>query len=108
MSEDRTKVSGGIGLPKMLLTLDLFPEKIPVFNSQGKTAIPTYFGGLVSLVLSYVWLLYALTKIQHLMLQSNPQVVEFVERDAFDSSFEFHANEKSGHMLAVGLVDFLT
>ena len=42
------------------------------------------------------------------MLEHNPQVVEYFERDAFDASFEFHANEKSGHMLAVGLVDFHT
>ena len=60
MKEVRTKTSGGIGLPKMLLTLDLFPAKIPVFNSQGKSAIPTYFGGLVSLVLNFVWLIYTL------------------------------------------------
>lgn len=53
---------GGFGLPKMLLTMDMFPAALPEFNSQGKLSIRTFFGGFISVGFLYVMFLYAVVK----------------------------------------------
>ena len=43
---------------------------------------------------------YALIKLQFMLLRKRPDVIEFVEEDAFDESVKYHTNT-NGFMIAV-------
>ena len=108
MKEQRGERVAGFGLPKMLIEADMFPAQIPSFNSKGRDAIKTYFGGLNSLIINYLFFLFALVKFQQLVTRHNPQIVEYVETNAFDATDEFNPGEDEGFMIAVGFVDHFT
>ena len=75
-----------LGLPRMLLTLDMFGSPLPAFNVRGEQSVRTHCGGCVSLLIMYLTFIFATLKLQHLMSKHNPSVNYFVERDAFDES----------------------
>ena len=100
--KDRSESCAGFGLPKMLLEADLFPAPIPQFNSRGEEAVKTYFGGLISLIIKYLFILFALVKFEHLMTRHNPQIVEYDETNALDATDEYNPGEDSSFMIAVG------
>ena len=55
-----------LGLPKMLLTLDMFGAPLPAFNMQGEDTVRTHCGGCISLAIMYVTFLFATLKLQQL------------------------------------------
>ena len=75
-----------IGLPKMLLTLDMFGAQLPTFNLKGEEKVRTHCGGCTSLIIIYVTFLFATLKLQHLLSKHNPTVNTFVQRDALDEN----------------------
>ena len=72
MKERRGERFAGFGLPRMLLKADMFPAPIPQFNSKGKDAIKTHFGGLISITINIVFFLFAAVKFDHLITRHNP------------------------------------
>ena len=46
----------------MLLQADQFPANLPGFNSRGKPAISTYFGGIVTIIFYYLFFIFAVVK----------------------------------------------
>ena len=68
----RSESYAGLGLPKMLLDVDLFPAPIPQFNSKGENGVKTYFGGLISLIILYLFFLFAVVKFEQLITRHNP------------------------------------
>ena len=85
MSEQTSTRSVGIGLPKMLIKSDMFPAPLPHFNIKGKAGIKTYFGGMVSIIINYLFFLFAVVKFQQMMTRHNPQIVEHLETNSFDA-----------------------
>ena len=96
-----------IGLPRMLLTLDMFSEPLPAFNIDGSGSVRTYCGGCVSLLMMYVIFLFAVLKFQHLISKHNPSVNTFVERDAFDEN-DVWVGSETDFMMAFAVTDYLT
>ena len=74
------------GLPKVLLTLDMFGAPLPTFNLKGEEKVRTHCGGCTSLIIIYVTFLFATLKLQHLLSKHNPTVNTFVQRDALDEN----------------------
>ena len=106
--KEKSESCAGFGLPKMLLQADLFPAPIPQFNSRGKKAVKTYFGGLISLIMIYLFFLFAVVKFLHLVTRHNPQIVEYDETNAFDAADEYSPGENNSFMIAVGFQHYLT
>lgn len=92
----------------MLLEADMFPAPLPHFNSRGKTAVKTYCGGLISLVINYLFFQFAAMKLKHLVTRHNPQIVEFEETNGFDGTEEYNPGEDESFMIAVGFTHYLT
>ena len=108
MKEQRSERFAGFGLPKMLIEADMFPAPIPQFNSKGKDAVKTYCGGSISLVINYLFFLFAMIKFEQLITRHNPQIVEYLEKQALDATDEYLPGGDQGFMIAVGLVHLLT
>ena len=108
MREQKREDCAGFGLPKMLIEADSFPAPLPLFNSKGQEAIKTYFGGLVSLIINYLFFLFAVVKFQQLVTRHNPQIVEYLETFGFDGTDEYNPGEDENFMIAVGFVDHFT
>ena len=108
MEKQHSERFTGFGLPKMLIKADMFPAPIPQFNSKGKNAIKTYFGGFISFISYYLFFLFAMVKFEQLITRHNPQIVEYLETNALGATDEYNLGDDSGFMIAVGLVHFLT
>ena len=85
MQEQRSERFIGFILPKMLIEADMFPAQIPQFNIKGKDTIRTYCGGLISLIINYLFFLFAMIKFEHLITRHNPQIVMYDENNGFDA-----------------------
>ena len=92
--------TSGIGMPKMLLNMDMFGEPLPGFNIEGRREVRTYLGGFVSFVIIYILFMFSVLKLQHLLSKHNPVVNSFVERDAFDDSDIWNGEEEQDFMMA--------
>ena len=91
------------GWPNLLKKFDLFAAPLPGFNIGGETTVQSNTGGLVSISILSVTLLFALLKLQDLLTKHNPTISSFVEEDAFGPSDKFD----TGHddfMMAFALV----
>lgn len=89
-----------IGLPKMLITMDMFGEPLPTFNIKGESDVRTHCGGCLSIIIIYIMILFATLKMQHLLLKHNPSVNIFTERDAFDETHVWYYNDQVDFMMA--------
>ena len=69
--------------------LDLYAEPVPSFNLKGITSFPTLAGGLVSIIIIIIMIMYGSFKLMHFLLRSNPIIGEYVELDAIDSEQKF-------------------
>ena len=80
-------------LSKTLDTLDQFKREMPTFNLQGRTAVSSLAGGVMTVVIFSVMMLYALVKFAHLMSNHNPNISSHRQPDYFDSSEIFDLKE---------------
>jgi hypothetical protein len=95
------------GLPKMLLTVDMFGSPLPGFNAGGDESVRTHSGGCLSLIIMYITFLFATLKLQHLMMKHNPSVNVFVDEEAFDETDVWYAEEQD-FIMAFSVVDYGT
>ena len=104
----RALKSVNIGLPKMLLTIDMFRAPLPVFRLQGRESVRTHCGGCMTLLIMYVSFLFAIQKLQHLIAKHNPAINVFVEQAAFDERHVWRGSENDDFMMAFAVVDYVT
>ena len=78
----------------MLKDLDLFAIPLPGFNIKGKEAVSTYAGGMLSLAIMYISLMFAALKMVHLLSRHNPSVNTFVQKDAHGTDDVFRPAEE--------------
>ena len=59
--------------------MDIFQKDLPGFNLKGKEKVSTVFGGLITVILIIIMLLYGGIKLKHLVDRANPNVSTFVK-----------------------------
>ena len=91
----------------MLLDLDSYAQPLPTFNIGGASEVRTHCGGCISLIILLVVFLFATLKMQHLLSNHNPQVNTFLERDAFDESHIWKAEQDDDFMVAFTVTHFI-
>ena len=62
----------------------------------------------MTFIVYYLLFLFAVVKFSHLLTKHNPQIVEYEETDALDSTDVYNPGEAEDFMIAVGLFHFLT
>ena len=96
------------GLPRMLLTADMFPRPIPAFNISGETEVRTHLGGCISIAIMYVTFIFATLKLQHLLSRHNPSVNVFVDQDALSYDDIWDGANEDDFMVAFAVVDYMS
>ena len=62
---------------KVLETVDAFSEPIPVFNVRGKTKVSTGAGGILTLLVAAVVLMYGFIRFEHMLSKYNPNINDY-------------------------------
>ena len=96
----KPELRSGIGLPKMLLTMDMFSEPLPMFNIRGQSDVRTHCGGCFSILIIFTAIAFALVKLQHLLAKQNPTVNIFTRENAFDETDVWRAKDQKDFMMA--------
>ena len=97
----------GLGLGSQLKRFDLFPSPIPGFNINGRDALQTGAGGLISFCIVYISFIFAFHKLMHMLERHNPQVNSYVNYDAFNFDDVFDIKEQNFRM-AFAVEQYLT
>ena len=80
----------------LLKRADAFPKKLPGFNLDGREKVSSVFGGILTIAMLIVMLLYAGIKLIMLVNRENPTVSTFKEE--FVLSSEDKLNLKNANM----------
>ena len=73
--------------------MDLFGAEIPKFTLGGHKSVQTLFGGLVSFCIVYVTFLFAVMKLQHMIIKKNPTINFSVDEEAMTEGDRFDTQE---------------
>ena len=73
------------GIIRALQNIDIFGRSIPGFNIDGKNIIKTPTGGLLSLLIPIIVLIFAGLKFIHMWERYNPQVSQVTRRHYYTS-----------------------
>ena len=71
---------------KVFKSVDMFGADSPGLNFNGRSSIKTFTGAISSIVVISVTFLFALLKLQFLLLRKQPDIVEFIDKEFFDNS----------------------
>ena len=77
----------------MLEEIDAFREPIPVFNIRGKTSVRTRAGGVLTILIATVVLMYAAVRFEHMISKYNPNINDYYVDVA--TGEEANLNEKN-------------
>ena len=94
---DRLNGSQPSMISYLLKKVDMFELDLPTFNLKGKSKVASVCGGLVSVVIITIMLLYSGIKLTMLVNRENPNVSTFSEE--FVLSSEDKLNLKEAGML---------
>ena len=86
--------------------IDVFGAKLPAFNIQGQTQVLTVSGGILTALLSVVFIGYASLKLTHLMDKKNPLIAELKETNFYDFNTRINLNE-IGYKMAFTVEGYL-
>ena len=80
MKDTSKKKLKGTGLEELTAPfklIDLFGAPMPTFNIKGETKVMTVSGGVLTIFIFIVFLIYALLKLEMLVTAKNPTVTEY-------------------------------
>ena len=63
--------------------LDIFGQNLPTFILKGKDKVQTRIGGVVSILIGILVLMYACLKFSHLIDRHNPVMNSFYKEDYY-------------------------
>ena len=63
----------------VLEDIDAFSKPIPVFNIRGKTSVSTWAGGLLTIAIATVVLMFAIIRFEHMMSKYNPNINDYYD-----------------------------
>ena len=92
---------------KFLKLVDIFGIDTPKLNLRGKHQVRTDVGGVTSLFVMIILLLFSVLKFEHLTSKHNPQVNTYVQHDALNG-FRYYLNDESGFMVAFAFENHFT
>ena len=69
---------------------DMFAAPVPVFNIRGQTEVRTFVGSFMSVSLMMVTILFAIQKLQVMLLRKRPDIIVFTDDAGTDSSLKFN------------------
>ena len=72
---------------------DMFAAPVPSFSIRGRTEVKTHAGAFMSLAIMTVTILFALLKLQFMLLRKRPDVVSFVDEEGIDNSTPFNISD---------------
>ena len=86
--------------------MDLFGRPVPGFKINGHERVNTTTGGLITLLMMSILILFGLLRLQHLLTHHNPTINTYTEVDALiDQKFDPLENDL---FIAVGLEEYTT
>lgn len=62
----------------------MFGESLPTFNVKGNTEVSTTTGGILTVLIVIVLLIYGAIKFDMLMDKYNPEISEVTEKEIYD------------------------
>ena len=69
----------------LLKRVDFFKRDLPTFNLRGQSKISTIYGGIATVMLATIMLLYAGIKLKMLANRENPNISKFTEEFILNS-----------------------
>ena len=75
-----------------LKQIDIFGANLPMFHIEGETQVQTVSGGILTALLSVVFIGYALIKLTHLLDKKNPLIAETKETNFYDFNTKVNLN----------------
>ena len=95
------------GLPTFIKQLDMYGLPMPGFNIEGEQTLNTNTGGVCSIMIIYVTLLFAILKFVNMINKENPTVFSYFEPDAVEVDYMFNMIDED-FMIAFSLEDYNT
>ena len=83
-------------------SFDMFGAPMPSLHIRGEPVVKTSAGACISIIVIGLTSLFALIKLQFMLTRSSPEVVQFVNDDAFDFSDRFKLDDEE-FMFAVSV-----
>lgn len=93
-------------MQRTLEKFDLFGAPIPGFNIKGKTEARTYSGGLLSLLISTVVLMFAVIKFLQLIDRYNPNISQVLQKSYYTENDLYNTRENN-FRLAFSLENYI-
>ena len=87
--------------------MDMFGANVPSLNMNGRSSIQTFTGACISILMMILSTLFAILKLQFLLMRKKPNVVEYVEASAFDYTEIYNVAENE-FMMAISVERFGT
>ena len=88
-------------IQNQLRRIDSFGKELPTFNLKGNTHVNTIYGGIVTLTMYILTLLFAIAKAVILINGYNPHISETTELDSFQIFDKINLNEINYRMAFV-------
>ena len=88
----------------LLKTLDIFGKPVPQFGFKGEKTVRTKAGGCLSFIVITITFLFAVLKLQHMLLKRNPTVTQLTETGGTND--EIFDLKEEGFMMAFALEDY--
>ena len=82
-----------LDIRSVLERLDTFGKPLPGFNIKGRDKVTTIAGGVSTILISGIVLLYATTKLLHMESKNNPNISSFIREAEFNSEDILNLNE---------------
>ena len=83
--------------------MDMFGANAPVLNINGTSSINTFTGACFSILTMSVATLFALLKLQFLLIRKSPDVISVVEASHFDSTETTYNIAENDFMTAISV-----
>jgi len=87
----------------VLESIDGFGEPLPTFNLKGSDKVQTKVGGITTLIIIIVVILFSIVKFEHLISKYNPQMSSYFREIPFEEKVNF--NDKGFH-IAFSIEDY--
>ena len=76
-------------------SLDIFGKDLPTFILKGKSKVQTRLGGVISILIGILILMYASLKLTHLLDKHNPVMSSFYKENYFESGEGIDLQERN-------------
>ena len=88
-------------IKNVLYNLDIFGKELPAFNLKGNPGIKTVAGGLMTILISFIAILYASMRMVVLVNGDNPQINIFTSRNLIPNEEYLNLNDINYRMAFV-------